>query len=137
MTTKTQKPAIKESKFNFKTIKSFEDACKKENIDPLLLPDVSMIPEQFRSAIINVFKLMIIFKAINNGWTPDWSNTSEYKYYPWFWFSPSGVGFSGTTYLYARTDASVGSRLCTDTIEKAEYIAKMFENEYKEYYLYL
>jgi hypothetical protein len=81
------------TKFNFKTIKSFEDACKKEGIDPTKLPDVSMIPEEFRGAIIAVYRLFIIYKAINNGWVADYTNNNQYKYYPWFKINSSGSGF--------------------------------------------
>ena len=79
---------------------------------------------------------MIVYKAINNGWKPDWSNYSQYKYYPWFEVLSSGFGFSGSYcfYAYARTDVS--SRLCTDTSEKALYIAKQFEGIYKDYFLF-
>jgi hypothetical protein len=96
-----------------------------------------MIPDEFKKAIVNAYKLMIIFKAINQGWKPDWSKSSEYKYYPWFKVSPSGVGFSlsGCYDTYAVT--VVGSRLCTDTSEKALYITEQFEAEYKEFMLYV
>lgn len=124
-------------KFDFRTIKSFEDACKKENVDPAALPDVSMIPMEFRKAIVNMYKLYIIYKAINNGWIADYSNTRQYKYYPWFRVLASGSGFdfSGTFYGYDLTGTYVGSRLCTDTEEKAKYIGTQFGDEYKEIFL--
>ena len=128
MTTKTKK-------INFQTIKSFEDACKKENIAPSL-PDVSMLPEEFRKPVIAGYKLMVIYKAINNGWIPDWSNDDQYKYYPWFGVLSSGFGFSISRYTYVSTITDVGSRLCTDTREKALYMASQFEQEYKDYFLY-
>jgi hypothetical protein len=131
-----KKSAKNEPVFDFRTIKSFEDACTKENIDPTALPDVSMIPEEFRKPIINAYKLMVIFKAINNGWRPDWSKSSQGKYFPWYRVLSSGFGFSGSYYGYDRTNTDVGSRLCTDTSEKALYIAEQFKEEYKEYFLY-
>jgi len=129
-----KKSAKKE--FDFRTIKSFEDACVKENIDPTALPDVSMIPEELEDTIINAYKLLIIFKAINNGWRPDWSKSSQYKYYPWYGVLSSGLGFWCSTYYYDGTFTGVGSRLCTDTSEKAMYIAEQFKAEYQEYFLY-
>lgn len=136
MTTKTKKTVKHTPNFDYKTIKTFEDACKKVNADPAKLPDVSAILEEFAKPIIAAYKLMIIFKAINNGWKPDWNNTGQYKYYPWFWVLSSGFGFSNTGYGYVSTVANVGSRLCTDSSEKAKYIAKQFEAEYVEYFLY-
>jgi len=136
MTTKTKKAVKPTAKFDFKTIKTFEDACGKESIDPQKLPDVSMIPDEFRKSTIAAYKLQVIYKAINNGWKPDWNNRSQYKYYPWYWVLSSGFGFDDSPYLYTYTHSSVGSRLCTDTSEKAMYIAKQFEAEYVDYFLY-
>lgn len=122
--------------FDFRTIKSFEDACAKENIDPTALPDVSMVPEDLRKPIINSYKLYIIFKAINNGWKPDWNKSSQYKYFPWFGVAFSGFGFSFAHYDYDHTGTAVSAHLCTDTSEKALYIAKQFQSEYQEYLLH-
>ena len=69
------------AEFDFKTINSFEAACKKENLEPEKVPDVSMIPEEFRKAIIAVYKLFIIHKAINNGWIPRMGDASQLKYW--------------------------------------------------------
>jgi hypothetical protein len=136
MTTKAKK--IKESspEFDYTTIKTFEDACKKVNTDPAKLPDVSGILEEFAKPIIAAYKLLIIYKAINNEWKPDWSNWDQYKYYPWFEVLSSGFGFSFSGFSYGSTYSSVGSRLCTDTWEKALYIAEQFKAEYQEYFLY-
>ncbi len=134
MTTKTKKTVKKE--FDFRTIKTFEDACQKENIDSKKLPDVSGILEDLKKPILALYRLMIIFKAINNGWRPNWGKSSQYKYYPWFWVLSSGFGFSDSHYNYDLTFTDIGSRLCTDTSEKALYIAKQFEAEYKDLFLY-
>jgi hypothetical protein len=132
----TKKTAKKSVAFDYTTIKSFEYACKHLGLNPTDLPDVSTIPEEFRKAIIAGFKLMIIYKAINNGWKPDWSNYRQGKYYPWFEVLSSGFGFSHAHYFFDGTYAIVGSRLCTDTSEKALYIGKQFEVEYKDYFLF-
>ncbi len=141
-TEKTKKAAKNTEVFDYRTIKSFEDACKKEGLDPAALPDVSMIPEEFRMAIINGYKLFVIYKAINNGWTPDWTKYSQYKYFPWLEVEAtpalsSGFGFSYSDDSCTHATTDVGSRLCTDTSEKALYIAKTFQEEYKQYLLIL
>lgn len=136
MTTKTKKSAKINSSFDYKTIKTFEDACSKLNIDPTKLPDVSGIPVEFAAPIIAAYKLMIIYKAINNGWIPDWSDNNQTKYYPWFWVLSSGFGFSTSRYDCGHSDTTVGSRLCTDSRDKALYIADQFKQEYQDYFLY-
>jgi hypothetical protein len=136
MATKAKKTKTTASKFDYTTIKTFEDACKKLGVDPEKLPGVTGLPEEFSKPIIAYYKLLIIYQAINNGWKPNWGDMRQWKYYPWFEVLSSGFGFSGTAFGYGRTDASVGSRLCTDTREKALYIAEQFKAEYQDYFLY-
>jgi len=137
MTTKIKKStATAAKKFDYKKIKTFEDACKKLGIDPAKLPDLNGIPEEFHKPIIAGYKLMIVYKAINNGWRPDWSNWNQYKYYPWFRVLSSGFGFSCANFGSACTATCVGSRLCTDTEDKALYIGTQFQDLYKDYFLY-
>ena len=127
---------MKQENFDFRTIRSFEDACKKEKIDPTVLPDVTGILPEFSDAIVNAYKLMVIYKAINNGCCLDWNNSKQRKYFPYFGVLSSGYGFSDSSYYYYYTHTTVGSRLCTDTSEKACYIAEQFGEEYKEFFLY-
>jgi hypothetical protein len=132
MTAKTKKETKVSPKFDYKTIKSFEDACKKLDISSQL-PDLSNISEEFRNPVIAGYKLMIIYKAINNGWKPDWGNRSQYKYYPWFWVLSSGFGFSASHYGRTHSFTTVGSRLCFETKEKSDFAAEQFFNLYKEF----
>ncbi len=136
MTTKTKKSKKLVPEFDYTTIKTFEDACKKLELDPSKLPDVSGIPGEFAKPIIAAYKLMIVYKAINNGWKPDWSKWDQYKYFPWFRVLSSGFGFSDSHCDFAYAAARVGSRLCTDSSEKAKYIAEQFKDLYQEYFLY-
>jgi hypothetical protein len=134
MAKKSEKTKSSAPDFDYTTIKTFEDACRKMNVDPSELPVVPKSREDLKKRIISDYKLCIIYEAINNGWTPDWTNWNQYKYYPWFEVKAtkalsSGFGFSDSSYNYAGTCALVGSRLCTDTSDKAKYIAKQFEQE--------
>ena len=109
MTTKNVK---KVQKFDFRTIKTFEDACKKTGTNPLYLPDLASVEEEFRKPMIAYYKLLIVYKAISNGWRPDWNNYSQWKYYPWFRVLSSGFGFSDSNYNYDNTNTNVSSHLC-------------------------
>ena len=137
---KAKKPTTKKEVFDFRTITSYEKACEKENHDPNKRPDVSMIPEEFRAAIIAVFELFMIFKAINNGWEADYANPNQRKYEVWQWIEPdpsaaSGFRFGDSGYGYSGTAARCGSRLCTDTDEKALFIGKQFSAQYGAFFL--
>ena len=92
-------------------IKTFEDACKKLGITPKALPDVKTLPKQHIKAIVAHYKLVIIAEALNDGWKPNWKDSSEWKYYPWFDMS-SGSGLSCGDYDLLSSASTVGSRLC-------------------------
>ena len=127
----------KKTKFDYRTIKSFEDACKKIGVDPTALPDVSMIPEEFRASIIAMYKLYVIYKAINNEWEANYGDSNQEKYWPYYRVlsSGSGFGFSATVCTCDISLADVGSRLCTYSREVALYIADQFQEEYKAIFL--
>lgn len=96
----------------FESVKTFQDACKKEGIDPKYLPEFPAMEKEFVKPLTAAYKLMVIFKAINNGWRPDWSNWSQYKYFPWFRVLSSGFGFGGSNYGYGHSYTTVRSQLC-------------------------
>ncbi len=128
--TNKQKPV-----FDYTTIKTIEDAFQKVGMDPQLRPDVSMLPEKYGCFLITAFLLSIIFAAINDGWEPDYSDRSQYKYFPWPWVSSSGFDFTDSGCVYVRTHSIVGFRLCTDTADKARYVLTQFPDLCKEWYL--
>jgi hypothetical protein len=121
----------KEPKFDFRTIKTFEQACHKIRVTTSL-PELTNGCGELLKPTIAAYKLMVIFQAINDGWIPDWDNTNQSKYYPWFRVLSSGFSFSNSTYACASATTTAGSRLCTNTPEKALYIGAQFEQEYKD-----
>lgn len=111
----------------YEEIKTFEDACAKLGIDPLMVCNTTDTTDEAAYK-----KLKVVIKAINEGWTPDWSTTDQRKWYPWFRLS-SGFGFSGSHYGYGLADTGVGSRLCFQTEEKSNYAANQFIDLYEEF----
>ena len=116
--------------FDYKTIKTYDDAVEAREVD-----DDDIIYSTDRPHIVGYKKLCHIVKVINNGWVPDWSNKDQRKYYLWFKVSPSGSGFSGSIYAYDCTHSYVGSRLVSDTEEKALYLGKQFQDIHSQYLL--
>ena len=114
-------------------IKTFEDACRELNIQPSEL-NVSGHLEKHFDSIAAYSKLIIIAEALNEGWTPTWSNNNETKYYPWFELS-SGSGLSYGDFDYQRSDSLVGSRLCFKSKELAIYAGKQFTELYKQFFI--
>lgn len=117
-------------------IKSFEDALtevditdEEEDLWAFFKENANNDP-QVTSTFAH-FKLCIIARALNEGWTPDWTDDSEYKYYPWMEYK-EGVGFSFDGHVYAFTFSSVGSRLCFKSPELAKYAGEQFQDLYNQ-----
>lgn len=113
-------------------VKSFEDACQVLGISTNV-PEVKGLPRKHQKAIIANYKLIVIAEALNEGWKPNWQDSDEYKYYPWFDMSnPAGVGYSSTYYTASRTYASIGSRLCLKNRELAIYFGQTFTDLFND-----
>ena len=99
-------------------VKTFSDAC---NVLEYAIP----------KSMHCVDKLKVIVEALNEGWKPDWQNSSQYKYVPYF--THNGTAFVFYGYYSWRSHTFVGSRLCFKSAELAEYCAVQFQDLYNEF----
>lgn len=113
-------------------VKSFEDACQVLGISTNV-PEVKGLPRKHQKAIIANYKLIVIAEALNEGWKPNWQDSDEYKYYPWFDMSnPAGVGCSHSDDTASYTLAAIGSRLCLKNRELAIYFGQTFTDLFND-----
>ena len=77
-------------------------------------------------------KLVVIARVLNEGWKPDWTDTNQYKYQPWFKHK-SGFGLAYFVCGYRGTLTHVGSRLCFKNSELATYAANQFADIYNDF----
>ncbi len=118
-------------------VKSYEDACEELGINPNHLPDVSLCMDEDKAAIIAQHKLCIITRALNEGWKPNWKNSNQIKYFPWFDLSsPSGFAFLVADDWRSRSGAGGGSRLCFPSEALARYAGKQFIDLYRDLMIY-
>jgi hypothetical protein len=110
-------------------IKTFEDACKELGIQrDNVYCNYDAIDESAYK------KLKIIVAALNEGWIPDWTNSKQYKYYPYFDLSSgSGLVYDDCGYGYA--GSSVGSRLCLRSEDLAKYAGTQFKDIYTDFFI--
>lgn len=127
-------------------VKSYVDACHVLGISDSEEPEVIADGGLMRSDEIARRKLEVIAEALNEGWRPDWNNTNQYKYFPWFRILPgqgkgpdgkpngalAGLALANTTYAATNTYASIGSRLCFRDPELAAYAGDTFRDLYAE-----
>lgn len=80
-----------------KRVKTYADACAVLGIEPM--NETVLAKLGFTKDEIAYRKLKTIAEALNEGWRPDWANSNEYKYWPWFVYNPASAGFSYATTL--------------------------------------
>lgn len=118
-------------------VKTYEDACKVLGVEPI--NEQNAKAQGFRSDEIARRKLETIAAALNEGWKPDWNNTDQYKYYPYFYIQENakGKGSAGLScadadHTAANTAADVGSRLCFYASRLARYAGNQFTDLYEQ-----
>lgn len=118
-----------------KRVKTYADACAVLGIEPK--NEAVLAKLGFTKDEIAYRKLKTIAEALNEGWQPDWANSNEYKYWPWFVYNTASAGFScaNTYYATSNTNAHLGSRLCYKTSELAAYAGNQFEDIYNDFLL--
>ena len=126
-------------------VKTFEDACRELNIDPVKWLEENET-NKMDAHVLAYLKLCIIAKALRGSWKPNWANTDEWKYYPWFKIVPAVVGLASSgsklgvsvlasTYVASISNALFGGALASETEEIAIYFGKQFAEIWKEYLL--
>ncbi len=127
-------------------VKSYADACHVLGISDNEAPEVIADGGLMRPDEIARRKLEVITEALNEGWKPDWNNTNEPKYYPWFRIEPgkgkdaegkpngayAGLSFAYTNYAASYTYAYFGSRLCFHERRTAAYAGDTFRDLYAQ-----
>ena len=96
------------------------------------------IPDKHAKAMVAMYKLITIAEAWNkaDNFVPDYDNTNQYKWFPWF----QKRGTAGFVFAYTNSSASyasanIGSRLCFSTSERAEQFGKQFIDLWNDFLL--
>ena len=117
-------------------VESYEEACERVGVEPLTEERIKAL--ELRPDEVARKKLEVITAALNEGWSPDWNNTNEYKYYPYFYIEPrkhgayAGLSFTCTSHSASYTGASFGSRLCFHEPDAARYAGRTFTELYEQ-----
>lgn len=101
----------------------FHAACLKKGIDPMALPLVSHLPEEFQVFPVVSYQLEVIGSVIRNGVKANWNSSKQKKYDSWFWMDAPGFRFGGSHYAISSTVTGGGSRLCTFSEEDQDFFS--------------
>ena len=92
------------------------------------------------NALVALNKLFTIADAWNkaDGFVPDFSNSRQYKYFPWFVYNKDAAGFvyANTYNAASNTNADIGSRLCFKTANRARQFGEKFADLYNQVFLF-
>ena len=115
-------------------IKTFDDVLDYHN---LIAEDFFNQCSNLSTDEIAYRKIKLIAEALNEGWTPDWSNGEWDKWYPWFDFNDSSSAgrFSFDGSADQDSLSNVGSRLCFKSEELADYAGTQFLELYRELFV--
>ena len=93
-------------------------------------------------AIQSIYMLVIIAQAWNkiDGFTPDWSDGRQLKYFPWFAYienkGNAGFVFALAGHAAASASASLGSRFCFKSSNRARQFGEMFTDLFNDFLLF-
>lgn len=111
-------------------LKGYESACAILGKTPLTIDSFSFLGSVQAKKQFARHKVVTGFEAINEGWMPDYDNTSQTKYEIWVEGKKSGFS-SGVSRCFIH--ASVSSDMVAETREKAELIEKVFKQDLIDY----
>lgn len=115
-----------------KSLKTVEDCINKlteKDEEVIQLRKLESI-EGLAEHILNNQIAVVITKALNDGWVGDWNDSSEYKYFPWFYL---GKNFRCDYYNRWDTYSDTSARLCLKNKELAIYAGQQFIEVYKKF----
>jgi hypothetical protein len=114
-------------------IKDFADVLSYHNI---LNDEFEKHCQNLSDDEIAYKQMKLIVSALNEGWVPDWQDSDQYKYYPWFDMNDSSSSgrFSFDYSGYQRSASGVGSRLCFKSRELCEYACRTFLDIYRKFF---
>lgn len=109
-------------------VKTFADACEILGID-----EDDVWHESDEQDEVAYKQLKVIARALNEGWEPNYNNSNERKWYPWFYMDKP-AGFRLCDCACDLTGTTVGARLVFKSEELARYAATQFMGLYSSYY---
>ena len=139
-------------------VKTFDDACHELGETHPLVQHLNLVEHHLADHldgmddVLAYLKMRIVVAALNEGWTPDWGNKDERKWYPWFYilteeeyndldddakcrvvgragvdaFAIGGLVYSYGNYVSSYSGASSGARLAFKSKELAVYAGQQF-----------
>ena len=115
-------------------IKNFDDVLEELGSSDEDVIDYKVLSSNNVSKfILASLQIKMIVRVLNEGWIPDWTNNSEYKWYPWAYLYKNGeLPLGNCVYYYS--NAGCSAHFCFKSEDICKYAFKTFNKEYFEYF---
>lgn len=110
------------------TATTYSEVCKRLGEKELQLSDFGFTNNADTRKILSFVRIKQLERYFNQSWIPDWSNSSEDKYYLWYKVKNSSWVFGGVNYHNYCSGTAVG-------FYKTEKIAKHIQTYFNSEYL--
>jgi len=110
------------------TATTYHEVCKRLNEKELEFKDFAFLKHEDVKKALNFARIKQLERYFNQGWIPNWYDSSEYKYYLWYQFKNSGWVFDSVDDRGYGSYAEVG-------FYKNEKIAKHIQEYFNSEYL--
>ena len=139
-------------------VKTFDDACHELGETHPLVQALNLFEKNMGENtnsipdVVAYLRLRIVVAALNEGWTPDWNDKQQRKWYPWFYIyseeeynnlseedkcrvvgrassfanAVGGLVFSSSSVVSTDSFTFYGSRLAFKSKELAKYCGEQF-----------
>lgn len=118
----------------FTDFKTFDDLCRTHGTtESEFEKKLKELPVSKQTK--RFMRMELLAQVMNEGWEHDTLDTSQYKWFPWYRVSSSGLSFSRSFCYFVFATASVGSCLCYKSEEISDYVGKheVFGKMWKEF----
>jgi len=117
---------------DYKQINTIEAAFEAAAANPDALPGTEGILPEFQEVIQDVYKALVVGKAIRMGFKPDYKNPNQLKCTGVYDLkirpeNPTGFRFDGSNRTYTRTLSVLGPLLCQPTPAQDRHFAEVAE----------
>lgn len=111
----------------FTDIKNYEDVCWYLGIKVLTVNDFKFLPKEQRLKQFSLHKIQNICKLFNGDWIPNWKDSSEKKWCPYYTNNGSSWSFADSFGYYVVSYCVAGFYKDQKT---SDFCGKLFMQEY-------
>jgi len=109
---------------------TYPEVCKRLGEKEITLKDFKQFDEDLSKKLLNTAIINQLVKYFNQGWKPNWKDTDEYKWYPYYTLNnKGGLVFYHSFVYHSRFCGSVG---LFKTKEICDFIGKTFIDIYEK-----